>query len=218
MRDSSLRAVYLHGFASSPSSSKATFLSRKLCEHGIETDVPDLNRPEFSTLTITRMLEQTEALIEATADPIVLIGSSLGGFVAVNAAVRWPERIQKVVLLAPALEFAAERMHEFGVTIDAWKRAGSIPVFHYGYGRIVPVRYELYADAARYDAMRAQPAMPTLVFQGLRDTTVHPAAVRAWSEARANVELHMLDDDHQLTSSLEYIWQTVAAFLRLPLA
>lgn len=216
-RDSSLRAVYLHGFASSPASSKATFLARKLRACGIETDVPDLNLPDFSTLTVTRMLGQTEALLGSSSDPVALIGSSLGGFVAVNAAVRWPERIAYVVLLAPALEFAAERMRDFGTaTIDDWRRAGDIHVFHYGYGRMMPVRYELYADAVQYDVEQARPTMPILVFQGRRDTTVDPETVRAWASSRPNVELHMLDDDHQLTGSLEYIWNAVARFLILP--
>jgi pimeloyl-ACP methyl ester carboxylesterase len=218
MKDQGLgmRALYLHGFASSPDSSKATFLTRKLRACGIEADVPDLNLPEFSTLTVTRMLGQTDALIAASRDPMVLIGSSLGGFVAVNAAVRWPERIHRVVLLAPALAFADERMRVFGTsTVDDWKRAGTLDVFHYAYGRMMPVHYELYADAARYDALHARPSMPVLVFQGRRDTVVDPESVRAWCAARANVELHMLDDDHQLTASLPDIWNHVAEFVRL---
>lgn len=217
MRDSlSPRAVYLHGFASSPASSKATFLARRLRACGIEVDIPDLNLPEFSTLTVTRMLAQTEALIAASPHPVVLFGSSLGGFVAVNAAVRWPERIQRVVLLAPALAFADARMRTFGTaTLEEWKRAGHVHVFHYGYGRLMPVQYDLYADAAQYDAIDARPAMPTLVFQGRRDAAVDPETVRSWCEARANVELHMLDDDHQLTASLDTIWHQIAGFLRL---
>ena len=57
--------------------------------------------------------------------------------------------------------------------------------------------------------------MPVLVFQGRRDTAVDPAAVEAWCRRRPNVELHMLDDDHQLTASLGYIWEKLAGFLRV---
>ena len=38
-----MQVLYLHGFASSPQSSKATFLSRKFTERGIRVIVPDLN-------------------------------------------------------------------------------------------------------------------------------------------------------------------------------
>jgi pimeloyl-ACP methyl ester carboxylesterase len=53
--------------------------------------------------------------------------------------------------------------------------------------------------------------MPTLVFQGRRDTAVDPATVEAWSRRRPNVELHMFDDDHQLAASLPDIWNRLAA-------
>jgi predicted esterase YcpF (UPF0227 family) len=52
--------IYLHGFASSPGSSKATRFGRELKQRGIPYDCPDLNEPAFETLTVTRMLEQGE--------------------------------------------------------------------------------------------------------------------------------------------------------------
>jgi surfactin synthase thioesterase subunit len=57
--------------------------------------------------------------------------------------------------------------------------------------------------------------MPILVFQGLRDTAVDPAMVESWAKPRANVELHLLDDDHQLLASLELIWRETSRFLGL---
>ena len=210
--------VYLHGFASSTHSGKATYLGGRLRAQGVDFQAPDLNLPDFSTLTVTRMLEQTRALIDTAAAPVTLIGSSLGGFVAVNAAARWPDRVQNLVLMAPALDFSDGGLSgPGGADVGDWKRAGRLDVFHFGYGRILPILYELYEDARRYDAMGASLAMPTLVFQGRRDTAVDPATVEAWSRRRPNVELHMLDDDHQLTASLSYIWVTLAAFLDAPI-
>ena len=163
------------------------------------------------------MLEQTGALIEASNEPVTLFGSSLGGFVAVNAAAKWPDRIAKLVLLAPALDFAGDRMRELaGVRLEGWKRAGDVQIFHYGYGRMMPVRYGLYEDSTRYDALDAEIPMPVLAFQGRRDTAVDPLMVESWSKQRPNVELHLLDDDHQLASSLEYIWERTASFLGIP--
>jgi uncharacterized protein len=206
--------IYLHGFASGAASSKANYLGRRLREQGIELETPDLNLPDFSTLTITRMLEQTRALLEAANEPQILVGSSLGGFVAVNAAVQNPDRVDRLVLLAPALDFGGNRMMKLGnIGLEQWKAAGHLPVFHYGYGRIVPVHYELYEDACRYDALNADVRMPILIFQGMRDDAVDPATVEAWASRRPNAELHLLDDDHQLTSSLPYIWEKLWPFL-----
>jgi pimeloyl-ACP methyl ester carboxylesterase len=206
--------IYLHGFASGSASSKATYLARRLREHGIDLQTPDLNLPDFSTLTITRMLAQTRALLDASAEPQTLIGSSLGGFVAVNAAVQNPTRVDRLVLLAPALDFGGNRMRKLGeFGLEQWKASGHLPVFHYGYGRIVPVHYELYEDARRYDAFNADVRMPILIFQGKRDDAVDPTTVEAWASRRPNTELHLVDDDHQLTSSLPYIWEKLWTFL-----
>ncbi len=116
--------------------------------------------------------------------------------------------------MAPALDFGREGLSgPGGADIGDWKRAGHLDVFHFGYGRVMPIHYELYEDARRYNAMDASLAMPILVFQGRRDTAVDPATVEAWAGRRPNVELHMLDDDHQLTASLGYIWVKLAALL-----
>ena len=207
---------YLHGFASSARSSKATYFAGKLREVGIELHTPDLNEPDFSTLTISRMVEQVGKAIAELPGPIVLIGSSMGAFVAVQVAVKYPDRIGRLVLLAPALDFGGNRMRSLGDTgIEEWKRTGKLDIFHYGYGRLMPVHYELYEDARRHDCVNASLAMPIQVFQGRRDDAVDPDSVERWSRARPNVELHMLDDDHQLTASVGYIWEAMKRFLGL---
>jgi pimeloyl-ACP methyl ester carboxylesterase len=148
--------------------------------------------------------------------PVTLIGSSLGGFVAVNAAAQWPEKVGKVVLMAPALDFGKEGLKgPGGADLAAWKRDGQLDIFHFGYGRMLPVHYGLYEDARRYDAMDAHLDMPILVFQGRRDAAVDPRTVEAWAARRPNVDLHLLDDDHQLTASLGYIWGKLVEFLDL---
>jgi uncharacterized protein len=209
-----MRVVYLHGFASSPQSSKATFFAAKLAALDVPFEVPDLNAPDFSTLTVTRMLKQCGEIIERDSDPVTVMGSSLGGFVAVHAALEHPARINRVVLLAPALDFDGDRLSEVGDrSLDAWKSTDRLDVFHYGYGRMVPLHYGLYEDSTRYDAMAANLTQPVQVFQGRRDTSVDPATVERWAAARPNVELHLLDDGHQLQGSLDYIWSHVERFL-----
>src|SRR5712691_9205066 len=88
--DSSLmeRSIfYLHGFASSPKSTKAAYLGERFRRYGLTLHCPDFNQPDFSTLTLTRMLEQLDREIAAAgAGPATLIGSSLGGTLAILAA------------------------------------------------------------------------------------------------------------------------------------
>ena len=212
-----MHIFYLHGFASSVRSSKATFLAAKLAAFGITLHTPDFNEPDFSTLTITRMIDQVGAAIDALAPgPVALIGSSMGAFVAVQVAVQRPAQIERLVLLAPALDFGGNRMRSLGTSgLDEWQRSNRLDVFHYGYGRMMSVQYELYLDARRYDCLGAKLAMPIQVFQGKRDDAVDPNTVERWARARPNAELHMLDDGHQLTASIEYIWREMRSFLAI---
>ena len=209
-----MQVVYLHGFASSPRSSKATFFAEKLASKGVSMTTPDLNEPNFSTLTVSRMLKQAGDAIENASGAVALLGSSLGGFVAVQAALDHGVRVQRLVLLAPALDFDGNRLSELGDRgLDEWQASNRLEVFHYGYGRSMPVHYELYADARRYNAFDATLTQPVQVFQGRRDTSVDPDSVERWASTRPNVELHMLDDDHQLLGSLNEIWTQVERFL-----
>jgi pimeloyl-ACP methyl ester carboxylesterase len=111
--DARARTVfYLHGFASSDRSTKAAYFADRLRTHGITLRCPDFNRPDFASLTMTRMLDQ---LASETTQPqgggVTLIGSSLGGTLAILAASRLTNRIDRLVLLAPAVMFARDGHH-----------------------------------------------------------------------------------------------------------
>jgi pimeloyl-ACP methyl ester carboxylesterase len=213
--------VYLHGFASSPASSKAQRFKRELAVRGVGFSCPDLNEPSFETLTVTRMLEEVrKTLAKVGDDPIALVGSSLGGFVAVHAAEHarrsGDSRVDRVIALAPAFDFGGNRLRQLGEHgLDEWRREGKLRVMHYASNEYRDVGYELCTDAAQYDAFAVGHSLPMLVYQGTRDDTVDPAMVRAWCAARANVTLHLIDDDHQLTSSMDEIWDGAREFLGL---
>lgn len=206
-------AVYLHGFASSPASSKAAWFGRELTTRGVGFACPDFNLPAFETLTTTRMIEQTLAAVNAAPQgPVALIGSSLGGFVAVHAAVADAgRRVDRLVLLAPALDFGGNRLTHLGPhDIAEWRRAGKLTVFHYAHGEAREVNYALYEDAAAYDAFAVTLDIPILVVQGRHDDVVSPAMVEQWSSGRPNVDLQMVDDGHQLGETLPFIWKKSA--------
>jgi uncharacterized protein len=210
-----MHIFYLHGFASSAKSSKAVFFAQKLAPQRLHA--PDFNEPDFASLTITRMVEQTGQAIEGAGEgAVALLGSSLGAFVALQAAARWPERVSRLMLLAPAVDLRPERLAELGNrTIEDWRSTGTLDIFHFGYGRMMKLGFDLYRDAEQYDAMDIVVHQPIQVFQGSRDEAVNPDTVERWSASRPNVELHMLDDDHQLHASLEYIWERSKAFLHV---
>jgi alpha-beta hydrolase superfamily lysophospholipase len=211
-------AVYLHGFASSPASSKATWYARELTWHGVGYACPDFNQPAFETLTVSRMIAQTRAAVAAAASgPVALIGSSLGAYVAVLAAAAdTSRRVDRLILLAPALDFGGNRLTHLGPhSIAEWRRAGRLSIFHYGIGEPRDVGFALYEDAAQHDAFDVSLALPMLVIQGRRDDVVDPLMVERWCATRPTADLHMVDDGHQLADSMPFIWARSRALLGL---
>ena len=201
--------IYLHGFASSPQSSKAVRFGRELAQHGVSYDCPDLNLPTFEDLTVTRMLEQTaDAIGRAPRGPVALIGSSLGAFVALHAAARHRE-VDRLLLLAPALDLSEGPQ---GADVEVWRQTGRLRIFHHAWNEHRDVNFGLYEDAARYDSFALQLEIPILVFQGTRDEAVDPEMVKRWASGRPNVDLRLVDDEHQLGQSMDEIWEKTSGF------
>lgn len=211
--------LYLHGFASSPASTKAARLAERLARHGLTLHRPDFNQPEFETLTVSRMIDHTQrALAALPPGPVALIGSSLGGLVALVVAASRDARtpVERLVLLAPALDFGASFLRELGRDgLQRWRETDRLDVFHHGDGAVRPIRYAFFEDAVRYDPFALEVHRPTLIVQGRRDEAVDPAAVARFAETRPHVTLRMVDDDHQLLASLPEILDEVERFLGL---
>ena len=97
-----MRYVYLHGFASGPLSRKAQFFREKFESTGVPLEIPALDQGDFEHLTITSQLDFITRLLDG--QPAVLLGSSMGGYLAALYASQHPE-IERMVLLAPAFGF-----------------------------------------------------------------------------------------------------------------
>jgi pimeloyl-ACP methyl ester carboxylesterase len=225
------RAIfYLHGFASSAKSTKAAYLRERFLQHGLTLHCPDFNQPDFTTLTVTRMLDQLDReMADAGSGPATLIGSSLGGSLAILGAASLGARVDRLVLLAPAVIFNSVgsglsrigppegEPHEWLAPerVAEWRRAGRIPFFHYGEGAERMLNFTFYEDSFRYNPFGATFSQPTLIFQGEHDRSVDPRTVEAFARVRPNVTLSLLEDDHSLTNSLPRIWEGVSAFLEV---
>jgi uncharacterized protein len=211
------RAFYLHGFASSPKSTKVGYFKERFRERGLELRCPDLNQPDFATMTLSRMLDQLGGeLTQGGGSRATVIGSSLGGTLAILAASRFAAHVERLVLLAPAVMFAKPGHHLLPPErIEEWRRRGALPFFHHADAAERDLNVMFYEDSLRYDTFGAAFAQPTLIFQGLRDASVDHRTVEAFAKTRPNVTLSLLNDDHQLIASLPRMWTDIRAFVGL---
>ncbi len=212
-----MRYFYLHGFASGPGTAKGQYYRARFAEHGRSLILPDLNDGDFEHLTLTRQLAVIHKALGNSPEPVTLLGSSLGGLLAVLTAVE-DERVQKLVLLAPAFQFfarwSASASPDF---LQAWEAARYTEVFHHGYRKICRLHYDILMDAAQYDEESLVRPVPTLILHGTKDNVVPYRLSETFSATRPWVKLVLMDSDHQLTDILEALWQKTASFLKMPI-
>ena len=213
---------YLHGFASSPSSNKARDFAQRFAERGINLHVPDLNVPDFEHLTLTAMLAKVADEVRACPPgDVYLLGSSMGGAVALHFVDRYRHaegaRVARLFLMAPAFDFAGNRWHDLGEAgITAWRETGGHEFFNYAAGGLRRVHYGLFEDLQRYDSDSLQLDLPIMIFHGQHDESVDVEQSLRFASSRPNVDLHVVDSDHQLLDQVDVMWTAVQTFFDLP--
>lgn len=204
------RILYLHGFASGPSSNKARFFRELLEGAGTTVLVPDLAQGDFEHLTITNQLGVINEIVGGK--PAALIGSSMGGYLAALYAARHTP-ITRLVLLAPAFGFARRWPDWLGAgAVDEWRRSGWMECFNYAENRQRRLSYALLEDATLYED-NPDFSQPALIVHGLHDDVVPVECSRQFSAVHTNVSLEIVDSGHELLNVLDDIGPKVSRFL-----
>ncbi len=211
------RFLYLHGFASSPESRKARVFERFFEERGALVDRLDLRKPNMEELRISAMMAHVRTHIGGDADRAVLVGSSLGGLTAARVAAR-DARVCALFLLAPAFRIAARWKARLGeAAYRAWEETGGIDVDDHATGGKSRVHFpfveELVALDAEDDGL-PDVRVPTFIVAGRHDDVVDNDATRAFASGRPHVQLHWVDDGHELGATLPEIEAHCDGFLR----
>lgn len=110
---------WLGGYRSDMSGSKALALDAFGAEHGLAVTRFDysghgLSGGSFRAGTISRWLEETRAVFDTTTGPQVVVGSSMGGWLALLLARALRQsgasRLQALILIAPAVDMTEDLM------------------------------------------------------------------------------------------------------------
>jgi len=173
--------VYLPGFASHMDGSKSRLLAHFAQQQGwpwLRFDYRGVGESDgnFAELTLSRYLEDLALVLDFLRDrPVVLVGSSMGGWVAALAGVRWPRRVHALLLIAPAFNFIPRLFAALPMAEQKRWRETGWRRWHdpYGLGEL-EMRYELVADSARYDLCQAPPdyPFPVHILHGSADEAV----------------------------------------------
>lgn len=204
--------LWLGGFKSDMGGTKAEALAdwaRAKGQAFVRFDYAGHGRSEgrFEAQNISRWLGDALAVIDRlTEGPLVLVGSSMGGWLALLAARARPERVKALLLIAPAADFT-ERLMWAGfddsvrrqiLDTGRWERPSAYDPEPYVITR------QLIEDGRRHLVMDGPIPFsgPVRILQGGRDPDVPEAHVRALAGLIRSPDLQfdlIADGDHRLS-------------------
>jgi len=161
---------FLHGLDSSPRGTKA----RLLREYDPDIWIPALP-PDIS--------QRLRIAEEGISAPMLVVGSSLGGLTAILFGMRHPERVQAMVLMAPAVGSRDP-------SILADREAGLLQSLY------IPQGIPTVIVAGLRDEL-----IPVSAVRALIDRSPCPG----------EIHLHEVDDDHNLHHSLDLMLRSIDA-------
>jgi hypothetical protein len=205
--------VWMGGFRSDMTGTKAEALAERAGAEGrallrFDWTAHGASSGDFEQAgTIGRWRSDALAVIDRlTQGPLVLVGSSMGGWLACLAALARPERVAGLVLIAPAADFT-ERLMRPGLPPEAlaalaehgvWREPSEYDPAGY------PVTARLLDDGARWSILPGPVGVgaPVRILQGGQDDAVpwRHALALAETLTGADVVFTLIKDgDHRLS-------------------
>jgi pimeloyl-ACP methyl ester carboxylesterase len=193
--------IFMPGYRSDMTGTKATFL-RETCEKRgqaftrFDYSGHGASEGAFEDGTIGQWAADAVAVIDQVAEGRqIVVGSSMGGWIALLAALARPERIAGFIGIAAAPDFTEDLMWEgYGPDVrETLRRDG---IFHEPspYGEPLPVTMRLIEEGREHLVLRSplQLPFPVRLIQGMKDDDV------PWKTALRLAE-HIEGDDVEVT-------------------
>jgi pimeloyl-ACP methyl ester carboxylesterase len=203
--------VWLGGFRSDMSGTKAQALADWAVSRGqayIRFDYFGHGESSgaFESGTISRWRSDALAVIEAlTEGPVILVGSSMGGWLSCLLAMARPERVAALVLIAPAPDFT-EKLMAPEMTVEDRRAMAETGVWlrPSDYGDPYPITRDLLEDGLRWSILPGPVPIdcPVRILQGGADPDVPWRHALALAEAISGDDVIFTlikDGDHRLS-------------------
>jgi pimeloyl-ACP methyl ester carboxylesterase len=219
--------VFLHGFNSDMQGGKATALAEFCTDRGqaylrFDCRAHGQSAGDFADFTIGGALDDALWMFDNYTDgPQVLVGSSMGGWLAMLLALARPQRVAAVIGLAPAPDFTDQILHD-DLNDDQraeLARAGRV-FLPSQYGGEYLITQRLIDDGRAHFVMDKLGAIgcPLHILHGQEDTDVawqqSLDIAACWGSADVAVTL-IKDGDHRLSreGDLALLTATLAGIL-----
>lgn len=140
---------FLHGLESGPDGYKIQMMRRMTDSLGLVSIAPDFrgNRdPQLRAAQVLKLLNDESDLAHSTgraAVAAILVGSSLGGFVAAQVAALAPERVAGLFLLCPAFDLPNYPLARPAQNL----RGNAVQLVHGRHDEVVPMDTSLRAGS-----------------------------------------------------------------------
>ncbi len=210
---------YLHGFASSPASSKARAFVDWGNARGLPLSALDLRRPSLAHLRFSEILSYVRSEIDRLGPHarVVLVGSSLGGLAACRVAEVEP-RVSALFLMAPAFKLAERwRVHIGEAGWERWKKSDAFDIVDHATGQRAVVDHGFISNLGEHDVADGgfpDIRVPTCIVHGIKDATVDIELSREWAKGKRHVRLVEVDDGHELKDSIPRVISEATEFFR----
>lgn len=212
--------IFVHGFRSDRGGTKSEALARHAQERRYDWLRVDLSghgqsSGDFRDFRLSTLLADLEAVLDRVAMPVVLVGSSMGGWLSALAAQRRPNQVRALILIAPAFNFIQLNFGSLpAAELVAWRQS-RWRTFASRYGDdSYELEHEVLADAAGFDLL-SQPqtlSCPVAIIHGERDEAV-PLEVseRFLSNLSAPKKAFSVipHGDHRLNAAIPLLLSTV---------
>ncbi len=166
----------------------------------------------FEDGTVSQWRADALAAIDSQTDgPLVIVGSSMGGWMALLAALARPERVKGLVLIAPAPDFTEKLMWpEFSAEAQAEIMEQGFTLRPSDYDEPYTITRALIEDGRQWQILDKPIAFdgPVRILQGMQDSDV------PWTHAARLVDTMTADDltitlvkdgDHRLSREQDIV-------------
>lgn len=204
--------VFLGGFRSDMTGSKATHLQEFCKKSGIgflrfDYQGHGQSEGDFIEGTIGRWVGNAVAIIDKlTQEKQILVGSSMGGWIMLLAALARPERVTGLVGIAPAPDFTEDLIRP-AMTAEQVRELQENGVFYApsDYGEPYPITRNLLDEAREHLLLRGEVlpiTCPVRLLHGMKDDAVPwvLSARLAGKLASGDVQVtYVKEGDHRLS-------------------